>query len=146
LVAPIATTEEVRRLATHPMGVVLHDAIGPDGERYRMATVAIEHAGVIRGYSQMGVRIKDRDAPLRQLAISLALASAISLGLAWLGIHLWLQQWRTPLRTFESTARQITATGVARHRFVAPPDSPELRTVANAFNELLDQLDAAQSS
>ena len=42
LVGPILPTEDVKRYATHPTGVLLHDATGPDGTEYRMATVRIE--------------------------------------------------------------------------------------------------------
>ncbi len=144
--APIQVPDEVRRLARHPLGTVLHDAVGEDGVPYRMATVAIEHEGVIRGYAQIAMRMADRDAPLRRLAFTLTGIGVVTLALAWAGIHLWLQQWRTPLRTFESTAREITEAGIDRHRFVAPSDSPELETVAGSFNALLDRLVAAQDA
>lgn len=144
--APILPTEETRRFAAHPLGMLLHDAVGPEGERYRMATLQIERAGEVLGYAQVGVRHAEQDAPLRRLAASLLGGSLATLVLALAGLRLILRQWQFPLSTIVETARQVAASGVGRHRFVAPPDAPELVEVARALNRLLDRLATLQDS
>lgn len=142
--APILPTEEVQRFAAHPLGLLVHDAVGPEGERYRMATLSIERAGEVLGYAQVGVRQAERDAPLRRLAASLLGGSLVTLALALAGIWLTLRQWELPMATMAETARNVTASGGSRHRFVAPPDAPELVEIAHTFNELLDHLATLQ--
>lgn len=138
--APVLPTEETRRFATHPLGLLLHDAEGPDGARYRMATLQIERAGEVLGYAQVGVRHTERDAPLRRLAASLLGGCLVTLALAFAGLRLLLRQWQLPLATMVETAKQVAASGVGRHRFVAPPDAPELAEITGTFNRLLDRL------
>lgn len=146
LSAPILPAEEVQRFAAHPLGLLVHDAVGPEGERYRMATLSIEPAGEVLGYAQVGVRQAERDLPLRRLAASLLGGSLVTLALALAGIWLTLRQWELPMATMAETARNVTASGGGRHRFVAPPDAPELVQIAHTFNDLLDHLAALQQS
>ena len=40
LLEPILPTEELKRYATHPLGVVHHDATGPDGARPILVTLS----------------------------------------------------------------------------------------------------------
>jgi heavy metal sensor kinase len=143
---PILPTDEIKRRAKHPLRLLLHDAVGPDGLSYRMATATIARNDQVFGYAQIGVRLTERDAPLRRLRAMLAAGSLVGLGLAAAGIHYTLREWRLPLLTLAETARSVTAHGVARHRFVAPPDSPELAEMARAFNQLLDHLAVMQES
>jgi heavy metal sensor kinase len=143
---PILPTEEVKRHATHPLGMVLHDLVGPDGETYRVATTTIVRNEQIFGYAQIGVRHAERDAPLRRLRAMLVFGSLVALGLAAAGIRFTLREWRLPLLTLAETAKSVAASGVARHRFVAPPDSPELLELAQSFNQLLDHLAVMQES
>ena len=142
----VAPTEELRRLAAHPIGVVVHDATGPDGERYRMATVRVERQGKLICYSQVGVLMRDRDRPLRQLIFWLTGGSAAALLLAALGLNFLISQWNAPLAALSDTARRINLGSLARQRIFAPSDAPELATLATAFNELLDRLEAAHAS
>lgn len=144
--APILPTAEVQRFAAHPLGLLVHDAVGPEGERYRMATLSIERAGEVLGYAQVGVRQVERDLPLRRLAASLLGGSLVTLALALAGIWLTLRQWELPMATMAETARNVTASGGSRHRFVAPPDAPELVAIAHTFNDLLDHLATLQQS
>lgn len=146
LTRPILPTEEVKRHAMHPLGMSLDDVLGPDGEMYRMATTTIVRNEQMFGYAQIGVRHSERDLPLRRLRGVLAMGTLVALGLAAAGIHFTLREWRLPLLTLAETAKSVAASGVARHRFVAPPDSPELVELARSFNQLLDHLAAMQES
>jgi len=143
---PIAVTEQVKRLATHDVGVVHHEAVGPDGARYRMATVSIERQGKFVCYAQVGVLISERDAPLWQLLLWLAACAAGALLLAWLGLDFIIRQWGAPLAALGEAARQITIGDLARQRLFAPPDAPELVQLTASFNTLLDQLDSLHAS
>lgn len=146
LAAPIPADEAVRREAAHPLGRVLHDAVAPDGTRYRMATVSILRDQEIRGYAQIGVRESERDAPLRRLLATLVAGNLLALGLAWLGLRFLDEHWRLALASLGDTAREVSANGVLRHRFVAPPEDPDLAQVAGAFNSLLDRLTQTRES
>jgi heavy metal sensor kinase len=146
LAAPIEPTAELKQLASHPLGVVLHDATGPDGARYRMATVRIERQGTFVCYSQVGVLLRDRDRPLRQLVWWLATCGATALVLAGFGLDYLIRQWGAPLAVLSDTARKINLGSLAKQRLFAPPDAPELAQLAATFNELLDRLEAAHAS
>jgi heavy metal sensor kinase len=143
---PIAPTEELKRLAAGPLGVVHCDVVAPDGERYRVATVRIDRQGKFICYAQVGVRLSERDRPLRQLIFSLAGCAAAALLLAWLGLDYVIRQWGAPLTALSETARQINLGSLSRQRLFAPPDAPELAQLAATFNELLDRLEAAHTS
>ncbi len=142
----IAPTEELKRLAAHPIGVVVHDAVGPDGVRYRMATVRVERQGKLICYSQVGVLFRDRDRPLRQIIFWLASCGVVALLLAGLGLGYVIRQWSAPLTALSDTARKVNLGSLGRQRLFAPADAPELATLAAAFNELLDRLEAAHAS
>jgi heavy metal sensor kinase len=143
---PIVPSDELKVLAGHPIGVVHHDAVGPDGARYRMATVRIERNGKFVCYSQVGVLIRDRDRPLRQLVIWLAGLSIVALVLAGIGLNYLVQQWGIPLAALSETARKINLGSLGQQRLFVPADAPELAQLATAFNELLDRLEAAHAS
>jgi heavy metal sensor kinase len=142
----IMPSTELRVLAGHPIGVVHHDAVGPDGAHYRMATVRIERNGKFVCYSQVGVLIRDRDRPLRQLIFWLAVAAAVALVLAGIGLNYLIQQWGAPLAALSDTARKINLGSLGHQRLFVPSDTPELAQLATAFNELLDRLEAAHAS
>ena len=146
LVEPILPTEDLKRYITHPLGVVLHDATGPDGTQYRMATVRMEHNGKFVCYAQHAVRLSERDRPLYRLALWLAGCSVAALLLAWSGLDYLIRQWISPLAALNETARKVDLGNLGRQRLFAPPDVPELAQLANAFNELLDRVEAAHSS
>ena len=143
---PITPTEELKRFASHPLGVVLHDAVGPDGVRYRMATVRMERQGKAVFYSQVGVLISERDAPLQQLVLWLAGCATVALLLAWAGLSYVIRQWGAPLAALSDTARKVNLGNLSRQRLFAPPNAPELAQLANTFNELLDRVEAAHVS
>jgi heavy metal sensor kinase len=146
LAEPIAPSAQLKILASHPLGVVHHDAVGPDGARYRMATVRIERQGKFICYSQVGVLIRDRDRPLRQLIFWLTGAAIVALVLAGVGLNYLIQQWGAPLAALSETARKINLGSLGHQRLFAPADAPELAQLATAFNELLDRLEAAHAS
>ncbi|HMJ90523.1 MAG TPA: ATP-binding protein [Candidatus Acidoferrum sp.] len=143
---PIVPTEELKRLASHPIGVVHHDTVGPDGARYRMATVRIEREGKLVCYSQIGVLFRDRDKPLRQFIFWLAGCGAVALLLAGLGLDYMIRQWGAPLAALSETARKVNLGSLGHQRLFAPPEAPELTQLTAAFNELLDRLEAAHAS
>jgi heavy metal sensor kinase len=143
---PIAPTDELKRFASHPLGVVHHDAMGPDGVRYRMATVRMERQGKPMFYAQVGIRLSERDAPLRRLVFWLAGCGGIALLLAWLGLDYVVRQWGAPLAALSETARQVNPGNLSHQRLFAPPDAPELAQLAATFNELLDRVEAAHTS
>lgn len=143
---PIAPTENLKRLAAGPLGVVHHDAMASDGTRYRVATVRMEREGKFICYAQVGVPLSERDQPLRQLIFSLAGCAAVALVLGGLGLDYLIRQWGAPLAALSSAARQINFGSLGHQRLFAPPDAPELATLATAFNELLDRLEAAHTS
>lgn len=143
---PMVLSEEVQRYASHPLGLLVHDATDQQGTPYRVATFAIQRAESRRGYAQVGVRLSERDAPLRHLRSWLIGGSLATLALAAAGLHLILRQWQLPLLTFAQTARHLAADGASKHRFVAPPDSPELHELASTFNQLLDRQAHLQTS
>jgi heavy metal sensor kinase len=142
----IVPTEEMRRLASHPMGVLHHEVEGPDGARYRMATVRIEREGKFVCYSQVGILTRDRDRPLHQLCFWLAGGTVIAVLLAGLGLDYLLRQWAAPLAALSDTARKVHLGSLSRQRLFVPSEAPELATLAGAFNELLDRLEAAHAS
>jgi heavy metal sensor kinase len=146
LVDPILPTEEVRRNAAHWLGVAYHDATGPGGERCRLATVKLERDGKFICFAQYGVFLSERDRPLRQLLLWLAGGSAAALLLAWAGLNYVIRQWAAPLAALSEMARKVNLGSLAHQRLFAPPDAPELTTLANAFNDLLDRLEAAHAS
>ena len=143
---PIAPTDELKRFASHPIGVVLHDAVGPDGARYRMATVRMERQGKAMFYAQVGVLIRERDRPLHQMIFSLAGCTVAALLLAWLGLDYVIRQWGAPLAALSDTARKLNLGSLGHQRLFAPPDAPELAQLAGTFNALLDQIEAAHVS
>lgn len=146
LPGPMLLTEEVRRHASHPQGMLVHDAVDAMGTRYRAATFSVVRNDALWGYAQVAVRQSERDAPLRRLRGWLVAGSLTVLALAAVGLRLVLRQWQFPLATFAETARRIAAEGVSRHRFVPPPDSPELVELARTFNLLLDRQATLQES
>lgn len=146
LVEPIPPTEEVKRLAANPLGIVHHDAVAPDGLRYRVATIKMERGGKFICYAQVGVPLSERDVPLRRLIFWLAGCAATALVLAGLGLNYLIRQWSAPLTALSDTARKVNLGSLGRQRLFAPSDAPELATLAAAFNELLDRLEAAHAS
>lgn len=146
LAAPIPPTEETKRFASHPVGVVQHDAMTPDGTRYRMATVRIEREGRFICYAQAGVLASELDRPLRHLLLWLAGCGGAALLLAWLGLDYVIHQWGAPLASLSETARKVNLGNLARQRLFAPADAPELAQLATAVNELLDRLETTHRS
>jgi len=146
LPAPILPSEQVKREAAHPSGIVHHDAVAPDGRRYRMATVTVNREGKFLCYAQIGVPLEGRDRPLRLLVGWLVSGSLITWIGAWVAAGYLVQQWRAPLAMLGETARRVRVQNLARQRLFAPSDVPELAQVAQAFNELLDQLDTAHKA
>jgi len=146
LSAPIPPTEQLKREATHPLGVVHHDAIAPDGERYRMATITERRDGKFLCYAQIGVSLNERDRDLRRLLAWLIGGSVFTWVGALVASGYLLQQWRMPLAMLGETARRVSVQNLSRQRLFAPPDAPELAPVAQAFNELLDTLESAHTT
>jgi heavy metal sensor kinase len=146
LAAPIPPSEQVKREATHPLGAAVHDVVGPDGKRYRMATVSVLRDGRLLCYAQIAVPLLERDRDLRRLLLWLAGGSVFT----WLGALVaagyLLQQWRVPLTALSETARRVSVQNLSRQRLFEPPDVPELAQVAQAFNDLLDKLEAAHTT
>ena len=143
---PIPPTEEVKRRAANPLGIVHHDAVAPDGLHYRVATVRTEREGKFICYAQVGVLLSERDRPLRQLIFSLAVCATLALVLAGLGLDYVIRQWGLPLAALSDTARKVNLGNLSRQRLFAPPDAPELAQLANTFNELLDRVEATHAS
>lgn len=146
LSAPIPASEQLRREATHGAGVVLHDALAPDGQRYRMATVTVNHDGRLRCYAQIGVPLSERNRPLRRLVWWLVGGSMVTWFGAWMAAGYLVRQWRVPLALLAEAARRVGIQNLSHQRLFAPADAPELAQVANAFNELLDKLDVAHKA
>lgn len=146
LAEPIPVTDEIKRIAKHSFGVVVHDVAGHDGTPYRMATVRSEHQGKFICYSQIAVKIAERDAPLKTLLAWLTGGSFVALIVGGIGIDHLLRHWAAPLVALANAARQIQLDTLSRQRLYAPPDAPELAQLADAFNTLIDQLDAAHAS
>jgi heavy metal sensor kinase len=143
---PIVPTDELKRIANHPLGVVQHDAVGPDAAYYRMATVRIVRQGKFVCFAQVGIMISERDAPLRPLVWWLAGCATAVLLLTWLGLDYLIRQWGALLAALSDTARKVNLGNLARQRLFAPTDAPELAQLANTFNELLDRVEAAHGS
>jgi heavy metal sensor kinase len=146
LLEPILPTEQVKRAATHPLGFAHHDAAGPDGERYRMATVTVNHEGELLCYAQIGVLWSEHRRPLHRLMLWLAGGSVAAWFGAWLAAGHLIKQSRAPLELLGEAARRVSVRNLSRQRLFAPPDAPELAHVAQAFNDLLDKLQAAHST
>ena len=102
---PIAPTAELKRQAATALGIVQHDAVAPDGARYRVATVRMEKDGKTICYAQVGVPLSERDRPLRQLIFWLAVCASVALLLAWAGLDYVIRQWGAPLAALSETAR-----------------------------------------
>lgn len=146
LTKPILPSEEVRRYATHWLGVVHHDAIGPNGEPCRLATVKLEREGKFICYAQYGVSWSEQDKPLGRLFLWLAGCAVAAFLLAWLGLDHVIRQWGVPLAALSGAARAINVGNLGRQRLFAPPDAPDLAQLAATFNELLDRVETAHSS
>lgn len=142
---PIPPTEELKRLASHSLGVVLHDATGTDGALYRMATIRVERLGRFVCYAQVAIFQRDRDRPLRQLAAWLAGGVLLGLAGAGVGTRFLVGQWNMALTSLSSAARDIQVRNLSRRRLFVPEHSPDLATLAQGFNDLLDRLEAALS-
>ena len=143
---PIAPTEALKRFAAGPLGVVHHDAVGPDGARYRMATVRMEREGKFICFAQVGVLLSERDRPLRQLLFLLGGCAAVALLVAGVGLDYMIRQWHAPLAALSDTARRVNLGTLGHERLFVPPEAPELAQLATTFNELLDRLEAAHAS
>ncbi len=144
--APIPVTDEVKRAASHSIGMVAHDAVGMDGTRYRMATMRIDQQKKFLCYAQVAVKLSDRDAPLRSLAVWLAGGSAGALAVAGIVLAFLVRQWGAPLKALSDTANKLNLGTLGRQRLFAPADAPELAKLADSFNALLDRVEAAHTS
>jgi HAMP domain-containing protein len=129
-----SATEEVRRYAEHWLGVAHHDTVGPDGTRYRMATVRIERNRKFVCYAQYGILTAERDAPLRALIPWLGGGSVVALLLGWFGLDFLVRQWSRRLESLSEAARQINLGNLSRQRVFVPADAPELGQLAASFN------------
>lgn len=143
---PIPVTDEIKRVASHTVGMVAHDAVGTDGTPYRMATVRIDRPGKFICYAQIAVKLSERDAPLKSLIYWLAGGSTAALVLAGLGLAYLIRQWGAPLTALSDTATKLNLGTLRRQRLFAPPDAPELARLADSFNALLDRVEAAHAS
>lgn len=146
LAEPIPTTDEVKRLLRHSLGMAAHDAVGTDGTQYRMASIKIERQGRFVCYSQIAVKIEERDAPLRMLILWLAAGSITSLIIAGVGLIYLIRQWGAPLAALSETASKVNLDTLGRQRLFAPADAPELARLAESFNELLDRVETMHAS
>jgi two-component system, OmpR family, sensor kinase len=146
LASAIEPTPQLREAALHPSGVVIGDAVDLDGNRYRMATVAVHRDEELIGYAQIAVDLRERDAHLRRLRAWLAGGGLFTLLAAGLAMTYIAQQWRMPLQVLGETARRVSLDTLSRQRLYAPEDTPELARVAEAFNELLDKLATAHGT
>jgi len=146
LAEPIPVSDEVKRVASHSIGMVAHDATGTDGTRYRMATLRIDRQGQFLCYAQIAVKIEERDAPLASVIIWLAGGSVVALVLAGFGLAHLLRQWSAPVAALSETAEKLNLGTLGRQRLFAPADAPELSRLADSFNRLLDRVEAAHAS
>ena len=146
LASAIPPTEELKRYAAHPIGVVLHDAVGADGTWYRMATVRIERDGKFICYSQVGVLLSERDGPLRNFVIGMVAGISLALLLGGLGLNYIIRQWGAPLAALGEAAHQLNLGNLSHQRLFASSQTPELAQLATAFNRLLDRVEAVHAS
>jgi heavy metal sensor kinase len=144
--APIDPTPQLRMAALHPSGIVIGDAIDRDGNRYRMATVAVQRDDELVGYAQIAVHLIERDRELRRLRHWLAGGGLLTLLAAGLAVGYIAQQWRLPLQALGETAGRVRLETLSRQRLYAPEETPELARVAGSFNRLLDQLAIAHGT
>jgi heavy metal sensor kinase len=146
LSAPIEPTAQVREQALHPGGVVIGNATGRDGERYRMATVSVRRDDELIGFAQIAVPLREWNQELRRLLFWLLGSGLLALMGATAAASYMLHQWRAPLSMLLETASKLSVQNLSRQRLFSPPDFPELEQLARAFNELLDQLEAAHKN
>lgn len=145
LAEPIPPTDELKRLAAHSLGVVVHDATGTDGALYRMATVRVERQGRFVCYSQVAILHRDRDRPLRHLTGWLVAAGLVGLAVAGVGLRYLIGQWNATLTSLSTAAREVKLRTLPRQRLFVPVHAPDLAALATAFNDLLDRLEAVLS-
>jgi heavy metal sensor kinase len=111
-----------------------------------MATVTVVRDGRQLGYAQIGLPVTERDRPLRQLLWWLIGGSLVTWGGAWVAAGYLVRQWRVPLSMLAEAARRVGIQNLSHQRLFAPADVPELAEVAQAFNELLEKLNAAHQA
>ncbi len=74
---------------------------------------------------------------------ALLLAGGVALVAALLAGYLLAARTASPLRRFASTAAEVDAGDLSPRLESSPADAEELRTLADAFNNMLDRLDRA---
>lgn len=146
LPAPIPASDELKRAATHPSGVVFHETRDALGREYRAATVHIRRNDQLLGYAQIGVESAERNRPLNRLVFWLAGGSLAGWLGAWIAARSLLEQWRLPLAMLGDSAERLKVGTLGRERLFVPQGEPELARLGQAFNQLLDALEASHAA
>ncbi len=146
LAEPIPLTDATKRIAPNRTEALLENRTGPHGEPLRIATFArVDRPGNPRDlwlYAQAIVSLQPRNAELQKLRGWLGVGALATLVLALGVTGLLVRQWQRSVAAVEKTAREISTQNLSRQRVFVSTDDAELARLAQAFNELLDRLDA----
>jgi len=149
LAEPLPLPDTVRTAASSRTEAILGEADSPRG-RVRLATYARadgpQFPRKAQFFAQAGVALAERDARLGTLRLWLIAAAPLVFAAAMAVTWLLIASWQRSVHTIEETARQISTQNLSRQRVFVASDDAELAHLAQAFNELLDRLDAAHTT
>jgi len=146
--SPIEPTARARRESRHAQGWLIETVKAPDGEAFRVATVAARRDvnRPTHGYAQIMVSLRERDREIWTFVGWMIGGSVIVLAAGGLAaVHLGAQ-WSAPFGVMGQAAESVDPKNLSRQRIVAPPDVPEVAPLVLAFNSLLDRLEGMQSA
>ncbi|MFN0077991.1 MAG: sensor histidine kinase [Prosthecobacter sp.] len=144
LTIEVPLTDKVRR-SEHPAGGVILETLVIGGKNYRIATHPRRDrwGEPVVMYAQAVISFDALQARQARL-----LAWLVSCGTAMLAAGAaasWYlsRQWLRSVASLEEAARGISSSELGLRRLFVPSDDAELAALANAFNHLLDRLEAA---
>jgi heavy metal sensor kinase len=124
-------------------GKAVYDTVSPPkSPRMRRVAVPVRHQGEVRYILQAQTSLRMMQEALRALIALLAVASALTLVLAWFGSGWLADRALTPVELLSATAQRISDPSQnARLSLDAPYE--EFQRLARAFNAMMDRLQRA---
>lgn len=146
----VPLSESTLQVARDRVGVVLEDRVDAHGRPVRVATYSRsdfrDNLRTLLFLVQVGAPFDGRQAQIDKLFRQLVLGGTAFFLVALGAAAFFVTQWLHSLQAIEDTAQRISAQNLAKQRVFVPTNDSELARLAQAFNNLLDQLETAHST
>lgn len=126
--------------------VVVETVQSRNGETVRLATYPKWGDAGISGFAQVGVSLSAARRSLQRLLLWFLVTAPGALGVSLLGGYFLINRLLQPVAAITQAAKKIGSDGLSKQRLAIDNPQDELGQLAQTFNKMLDQLEAAFSA